>query len=141
MRAARLVAILLCGAAFAAQAAPLADPDAKTVRGIVQAQLAAFAADDAEKALALAVPGVRTQFASPDRFLAMVRAHYPMVHRPRSVTYLKPDSDGTMVFQPLRIADAAGGRWLVTYLLQQQTDRQWRISACLVKAETPRVQA
>src|SRR5262245_23353967 len=43
--------------------------DAKAVRSVIEAQLAAFAADDADKAFSFAAPNVRTFFVSADRFL------------------------------------------------------------------------
>lgn len=120
-------------------AADLPKEDASRVREVVQAQLKAFAADDAGKAFALADPGIRSKFGNAEHFMAMVRAHYPMVHRPASVTFLKPESDGEMAYQRVRMTDSAGSAWLVTYLLQRQQDKAWRISACLVVPDAPRL--
>jgi hypothetical protein len=120
-------------------AADLPKEEVGRVRDVVQQQLRAFAADDAGKAFALADPAIRSKFDSAEHFMAMVRAHYPMVHRPASVTFLKPESDGNMAFQRVRLTDSAGTAWLVTYLLQRQQDKAWRISACLVVPDTPRL--
>ena len=120
-------------------AADLPKEDVTRVREVVQQQLRAFAADDAGRAFALADPGIRSKFDNAEHFMAMVRAHYPMVHRPASVMFLKPESDGTMAFQRVRMTDSAGTAWLVTYLLQRQQDKAWRISACLVVPDTPRL--
>jgi len=72
-------------ATLAAMAVPLraandvAPADAKAVRVLIEAQLAAFASDDANKAYSYAAPGIQTMFGSADRFLAMVRESYPGV--------------------------------------------------------------
>ena len=58
------------------------------MRAVIEAQLAAFAADDAARAFSYAAPGIREVFGTPDRFLAMVRSGYPVVYRPASVTFL-----------------------------------------------------
>ena len=126
----------LLGAVFAAD---LNKDDELRVRSVVELQLRAFASDDAAKAFALADPGIRSKFGNADQFLAMVRAHYPMVHRPVSVLFLKPESEGPMAYQRVRVTDTAGASWMVTYLLNRQKDRQWRISACLVVPDGPRL--
>jgi hypothetical protein len=133
-------AVLLGGIFVSGQ--PKADDAASGVREVVQSQLQAFSADDARKAFALADPGIRVKFGDAEEFLAMVRAQYPMVHRPASVMFLKPESDGEIAFQKLRLTDSSGGAWMVTYLLNRQKDsNQWLISACLVVPDTPRVSA
>lgn len=113
--------------------------DLAPVRQVVQSQLRAFERDDASEAFALADPGVRSKFDNADQFMAMVRAHYPMVHRPASVLFLQPETDGETAFQRVRMTDQSGTPWLVTYLLHRQQDRQWRISACLVVPDTPKL--
>jgi len=134
-------ASVVLGGIFVAKQ-PQAEDTTNGVREVVQLQLQAFSADDAGKAFALADPGIRNKFGDAEEFMAMVRAHYPMVHRPASVMYLKPETDGDMAFQKLRLTDTSGGAWLVTYLLARQKDgKRWLISACLVVPDTPRVSA
>lgn len=148
LRSPRLrVAALLAGIGLAvmslwaaAQGSALSAADTRSVQQVVRAQLDAFAADDAHKAFALADAEVRNRFGNAQDFLAMVRAHYPMVHRPASVSFLKPESDGGLAVQRVRVADGDGGHWLVTYLLQKpKQERQWRISACIVVPDAPRL--
>jgi hypothetical protein len=66
----------------AAGAAVLAEADARAVRQVVQAQLDAFAADDAERAFSYASASIRAQFGDAASFMAMVRSGYPMVVLP-----------------------------------------------------------
>jgi hypothetical protein len=137
----RLVAACALGLAGlgAAAAADLSSGDAQTVRQVVQEQLRAFAANDAQRAFALADPGIRSKFENADQFMAMVRSQYPMVHRPATVLFLKAEADGATVFQRVRLTDAGGTGWLATYLLHRQKDHQWRISACVVVPDGPRL--
>ncbi len=124
-------------ATLAAVAMPLqaandvAPADAKAVRALIEAQLAAFASDDANKAYSLAAPAIQTMFVSADRFLAMVREQYPVVYRPASVAFLQPEwIDGKLV-QRVQMSDAAGVPWMVVYQLERQPDRAWRIAGCV----------
>jgi hypothetical protein len=49
--------------------------------------------------------------------------------------FLKPETDGTIAVQKVRISDDAGSAWSLTYLLNRQQDNQWRISGCVVTPE------
>ncbi len=113
--------------------------DDNTVQAVVQTQLRALAAQDAGTAYALADLGVRTRFGSPEAFLAGVRTQYPMMAHPASMLFMKPQSDGSIAVQKVRVTDAEGAKWMVTYLLNRQEDHQWRISGCLVEAEGAQV--
>jgi Domain of unknown function (DUF4864) len=119
------------GVGAGAAANDVAVADAKAVRALIEAQLAAFAADDAEKAFSYAAPGIRTLFVSADRFMAMVREGYPVVYRPASVAFLKPEWIDRKLIQRVQMLDAAGASWMVVYELERQPDRSWRIAACV----------
>ncbi|QJW85009.1 DUF4864 domain-containing protein [Ramlibacter terrae] len=134
-----LFAAILLGGILSVDA-PRARPDPAGVREVVQQQLQALAAEDAGTAFALADPGLRTRFGNADEFLAMLRAQYPMVVHPSSVLFLKPQSDGSMALQKVRLTDADGSNWMVTYVLNRRGDR-WLISACMVTPDAPQVMA
>ncbi len=130
------MAALCAGLAFVSplplRAAPdVSAADAKAVREVIEAQLAAFAADDADKAFSYAAPGIRAMFVTAERFLAMVRQGYPVVHRPATVTFLKPEWLDDKLIQRVQMTDAAGAPWMVVYELERQADRAWRIAACV----------
>jgi hypothetical protein len=127
-----LVLTTLAAMAMSLQAADDVSPaDAKAVRALIEAQLAAFASDDATKAYSLAAPAIQTMFVSADRFLAMVRESYPVVYRPASVAFLQPERiDGKLV-QRVQMSDAAGVPWMVVYQLERQPDHSWRIAGCV----------
>ena len=127
---------LAFGASVPARAQPVSEVDARAARTIVSAQLEAFAKDDAKRAFSYAAPSIRAMFGTPERFLAMVRAGYPVVYRPAAVTFLLPLRVDGQLFQGVHLTDAAGVLWLATYRLEHQRDGSWRIAACDVQPAT-----
>jgi uncharacterized protein DUF4864 len=129
--------VMLAACAALAVATPLhavnevSIADAKAVRALIEAQLAAFASDDANQAFSFAAPSIQTMFVSADRFLAMVRESYPVVYRPASVSFLQPEWIDGKLIQRVQMADADGAPWLVVYELERQADRSWRIAGCV----------
>jgi hypothetical protein len=125
-------ASLAC-ASVPAAAQPVSAADARAARSVVAAQLDAFANDDAERAFSYAAPAIRRMFGTPERFLAMVRASYPVVYRAASVTFLLPlRVDGELV-QGVHLTGADGALWLATYHLERQRDGTLRIKGCDVQ--------
>lgn len=119
-------------AASSAVAGPLPESEAQKVRGVIVAQFEAFAEDDAESAFQTATPAVREAIGSSGRFLALVRGAYPMVYRPASVTFHKPQEEGGSAFQLVEITDSEAKSWLALFALERQPDATWRISGCVV---------
>ena len=113
-------------------AAAFSPAQEKSVRAVVEAQLAALARDDAVKAFSFAAPNVRQAVGSAAAFLAMVQRGYPVVYRPASVAFLKPEGKGDQAIQRVQMVDDNGDAWLAIYSLQLQKDRSWRISGCQV---------
>ncbi len=134
-----LAVLLLASASLFARADPVSASDAKAVHAVVEAQLAAFAADDAKKAFSYAAPSIREMFGTPERFIEMVRTGYPAVFRPTSVTFLQPLQVQGRMFLGVRLVDADGAQWLATYSLERQADKSWRISGCDVQPATGRM--
>ena len=128
-----LLAFVLLLSAWPCQAAPaLSMSDEKKVLAVVQAQLKAFAADNAKQAFALATPALQTQFGTPDNFMAMVRTTYPVVYDPANVAFLKPEAQDSGVILRVQMNDQQGRPWLAVYSLQLQKDKSWRISGCVI---------
>lgn len=138
-RAHRVLAGLLFAATLAgflpasARAEPVSAADAKAVRAVVEAQLAAFADDDGQRAFSYAAPSIRQMFGTPDRFMAMVRGSYPVVYRPSAVVFLHPARVEGQLVQGVHLTDAGGALWLAVYQLERQPDASWRISGCSVQ--------
>jgi Domain of unknown function (DUF4864) len=115
-----------------AHAQAISAKDEKAVQTVVQSQLAAFAKDDADKAFSYATPELRKSIGNSAAFMAMVKGSYPLVYRPASVAFLKPEASGDDVIQRVQMRDASGASWLAVYSLQRQKDKTWRISGCAV---------
>lgn len=134
--------VLCCWSPMAAHAAPLAEADVRAVRQVVQAQLDAFAADDAERAFSYASASIQTQFGDATTFMAMVRSGYPMVVRPAAVAFYLPQADDATpgapasVRQEAQLRDRDGRQWIATYLLERQPGNGWRIGGCVMRADS-----
>jgi hypothetical protein len=122
-------------AADAGDPASIGDHDVHAIRGVVEAQLKALAADDAVLAFSYASPSVRMQFGDPGSFISMVREGYSMLIRPSDIAFLQPQSAEGGVAQPVYFRDEEGRTWLATYQMQRQPDKSWRINGCVVEAE------
>lgn len=131
-----LAALLVCIGLtrFDARAAVdvIGEPDASAIRTVVEAQLAAFERDDALAAFAFASPAIRRAFVTPDGFLGMVREHYPVVYRPRTVRFLPPRRVDDQPVQLVEMSDSDGAVWMAIYRLQRQIDGTWLIDGCAV---------
>jgi hypothetical protein len=115
-----------------AHAENLSAADEKSIRAVIEGQLAAFSKDDADKAFSFAAPNVREALGSAANFMSMVRSDYPVVYRPASVAFLKAEGKDGGVIQRVQMADASGAAWLAVYSLQKQKDKSWRITGCTV---------
>ena len=125
--------LALAGLGFAPSGrAAVPASDAEQVQSVVRAQLAAFAVDDGERAFSFAAPELRQMFGTSALFMRMVRASYPVVYRPASVTFLQPKPDQDVVLQPVQMTDAKGASWLAMYRVQRQADKTWRIAGCIL---------
>ena len=122
-----------------AVAKPISPKQTAQIQAVVQAQLKAFAADDAALAFSYATPRIRKMFGDADTFLAMVRSSSPMVYRPASTSFFKPEKlDGAWV-QRVQMSDAQGALWQAVYSLELQRNGAWRINGCEVTASNARV--
>jgi len=131
LRLARSVAasaLLLTG--VGAQAQALTANDEQQIIATVQAQLDAFAQDDAEKAFSFAAPNIRMLMGNADYFLALVRGQYRVVYRPASVAFIKPQGQRDSAVLRVQMTDSDGDAWIATYGLQRQSDATWRITGC-----------
>ena len=122
-----LACVVGATASAATKAPPVSAADARAVRTVIESQLDAFAADEAERAFSFAAPSIRQMFGTSERFMAMVKRGYPVVYRPASVAFLKPLTIEGGVLQEVQLTDADGEVWIASYRMQRQRDRSWRI--------------
>lgn len=118
--------------------AEVPEAQAAKAREVVQAQLDAFAADDARRAFLLASPSARRHLRSPDNFINLVRRNYAVVYRPASVAFLKPQLIDGVVTLGVQMTDAQGSAWLATYQLERQPDGIFLIDGCELVANEGR---
>ena len=123
-----VVATMFIPPAGAVPKAPaVSNADARAIRTVIEHQLDAFAADDPARAFSYAAPAIRQMFGTPERFMSMVRNGYPVVYRPASVTFLKPERVEGELVQAVQMTDAEGTVWVALYRMQRQPDKTWRI--------------
>jgi hypothetical protein len=133
-----LITLSLGLATGVAWPAEVPEAQAAKAREVVQAQLDAFAADDARRAFLLASPSARRHLRSPDNFINLVRRNYAVVYRPASVAFLKPQLIDGVVILGVQITDAQGSAWLATYQLERQPDGIFLIDGCELVANEGR---
>lgn len=119
-----------------ASAGGLSPKDQKHIIDVVQAQLHAFARDDAAKAFSYAAPNIRHLVGTAENFLEMVRTQYEIVYRPSATTFMQPHGEAGEATLKVQLTDADGDTWTATYSLQRQKNKTWRITGCTVAAAT-----
>lgn len=93
----------------------------------IQSQINAFLADDFATAFTFASPGIQNMFRTPENFGAMVRNGYPMVWRPRDVTFGDLRDLSGALWQEVILTDQTGQRHVLAYQMEQR-DGVWRIA-------------
>ncbi|MGH8727996.1 MAG: DUF4864 domain-containing protein [Burkholderiales bacterium] len=108
----------------------MTEDDWRKVRGVIEHQLDAFAHDDAETAFSFASPKIQKLFQTPASFMAMVKADYQAVYRPRSVNFLKPAVVEGRALQPVQLLGPDSVAMVAIYTMEEQTDGTWKIDGC-----------
>jgi hypothetical protein len=127
-----MFALMLAMSLLSAASAQLNETTAQAVKHTVQAQLAAFAKDDADLAFSYAAPTIRAMFETPQNFMAMVQDAYPVVYRPERFLFLASSGTDSAVVLPVKMWDKEGQSWMATYKLELQADGRWLIVACVL---------
>lgn len=113
-----LLAALLGPVAASTARATGHDAATAQAQAVINAQIAAFLADDLDAAFALASPTIRAIFVTPEGFGQMVRTGYPMVYRPSSVRFLDSAQRPGLLIQRVLVTDAAGRGHVLEYQMQ-----------------------
>jgi hypothetical protein len=126
-----LACLVLPSLVLPLHAEDLSAADRGAIRAVVEDQLAAFQRDDGDAAFAFASPGIRAQFGTVDNFMAMVRAGYQPVYRPREVAFgdVRVD-DGGRIVQRVLLVGPDGVPVVALYTMERQPDGSWRIAGC-----------
>ncbi len=116
-----------------------ADPASATeaAERLIRNQIAAFSADDGERAFSFAAPEIQQKFGNAASFMQMVRKSYPAVYRPISLRFQPasfPDpGSAEVMLQMVELTDANGGYWIATYQVERQPGGEWRIAGCAMR--------
>lgn len=97
------------------------------IRSVIGNQITAFQADDFGAAFGFASPTIKGMFGSPERFGAMVRQGYPMVHRPDEVRYLGLRQESGRQVQWVMIRDGQGRVHFLDYEMIE-AEGGWQIN-------------
>lgn len=117
--------VLACGAA----AQGLDREDVGAMQRVIDAQLDAFARDDAQGAFAFASPGIQARFGTAETFAQMVREQYAAVYRATSRMFLRPVvEEGTVIF-PVQLSDRDGRVWVALYTMRHGASG-WKVAGC-----------
>jgi len=106
------------------------EADRQAVHEVIQSQLDALKADDADRVFELANPAMRARFRTPANFMAMIKAEYEAIYRPRAVFFQDVLIRGDLALQRLLVVDSHSKAVTATYFLQRQQDGAWRIGGC-----------
>jgi len=132
---ARLLLVLVVlwavvGTARAEDGAPLPPADAAAIRQVIQDQISAFRRDDSRGAFAFASPVIQGKFQTPENFMAMVKAAYPQVYRPREVEFQSLADSARGPIQEVIVVGPDGVPVMALYVMEKQPDGSWRINGC-----------
>ncbi|MEM7251928.1 MAG: DUF4864 domain-containing protein [Pseudomonadota bacterium] len=131
-----LVRLSLLGLLFVAaiaRAEGISTDTAVEIRQIISEQLAAFRADDANRAFSFASPEIQHRFGNPERFLAMVKRGYAPVYRPRRVSFESIDMVQGRPVQRVLVWDQSDQAYIALYSLSHTEALGWRITGCVLK--------
>ncbi|MGF1458012.1 MAG: DUF4864 domain-containing protein [Leptolyngbyaceae cyanobacterium] len=114
----------------------LTPADEAEIIAVIQQQLAAFQANNADLAFSFASPGIQDQFQTAEQFMVMVQSMYEPVYRPQSVDFGELALIRGNPVQAVTVLGPAGALMTAYYQMEQQSDDSWRIAGCfLVPAE------
>ncbi|MBV8209083.1 MAG: DUF4864 domain-containing protein [Burkholderiaceae bacterium] len=106
--------------------------EGREIRAVIEAQLKAFAADDASLAFSYASASIRAQFRDAYSFMTMVRQGYPMLIRPSETLFVPPHAVDDSVIQTVHLRDRDGRSWRARYHMLRQPGGTWQINGCAV---------
>jgi hypothetical protein len=108
----------------------------KAIQRVIEGQLRALKAGDAAKAFSFASSGIRTQFGTPDNFIAMVRSGYDALFVARYTEFLPGAVIDGRVIQPLRLVAPDNTVLVALYTMEKQKDGRWKIAGCVLAPST-----
>ncbi|MEO0406164.1 MAG: DUF4864 domain-containing protein [Cyanobacteria bacterium P01_A01_bin.135] len=108
----------------------LTSTDRADIRSVIEQQIQAFRQGNAEAAFAFASPGIQEQFKTPQLFIKMVQTAYDPLYRARSVVFQDIGTVEGKLAQQVVIMGPDEALYRVYYLMQRQSNSDWRINGC-----------
>lgn len=110
-----------------------ADNAEAAVRAVVEAQVAALAAGDAEEAFSYATPDIQKRFGSAENFLVMVRLSYRVLIKAKVFEVEAAEAQGQHGAVRAHVVGKDGKAFKAIYPLLRQPDGTWRIDGCYLQ--------
>jgi ketosteroid isomerase-like protein len=130
----RALVVIAAVMALSFSLAPARADDAKAdVQAVVEAQVAALAAGDAEAAFSYATPDIQKRFGSPRNFLAMVQLSYSALIEAELFEVEAVAAEGGHGAVRAHVIGKDGRAFKAIYPLLRQPDGAWRIDGCYLQ--------
>ena len=113
----------------ASMAQDLPFDESAAIIAVVQAQLEAFAVDDAETAFEMASDETKAVVGSPQALLGVVREWYPALYRPQKAEFSSAEVMGGNALQEVTITDDNGVVWIAIFLMTLDDHASWKIDS------------
>lgn len=111
--------------------------ESAAIHAVVETQLQAFAADDAETAFDMASEETQALLGSPQALLGIVREWYPPLYRPKNMVFADAEVAGENAIQEVEITDSNGVVWLAVFLMSLDEHASWKVDSYhLVETES-----
>jgi hypothetical protein len=104
--------------------------DRVAIRAVVQAQLEALAADDADTAFALTTADTRSKLGDPATFLQIIKEQFQPIYHHRRAIFSMPEIMAGRILQVVRLTDGDSSVWLAAFLMQKDQDGNWKVDDC-----------
>lgn len=114
----------------------LSPGDHTAIQAVINNQIRALQADDAEAAFALSAPDVRRQFGTAEAFAGMIREDYEPLLRHYSRVFLAIAIEDEEVIQPVRFVNRDGTVVVGLFGMERQPDGEWKVYGCQLKPTT-----
>ncbi|HEU0221722.1 MAG TPA: DUF4864 domain-containing protein [Paracoccaceae bacterium] len=102
------------------------------IQSIIRQQIAAFRANDLERAFSFASPDIRAMFGNAQNFGRMVQQGYPMVWRPDDVRMGELSEQAGRLVQAVILRDATGALFIADYEMIE-VGGAWRIDGVRIR--------
>lgn len=110
----------------------------EAMQSAIRGQIGAFQANDADAAFAYAAPAIRQRFASPARFVSMVRQAYSTVFEHQSFSFIDEALTSAGPAQRVEFVTEDGLVWGGIYTFEEADTGELFISGVLLRRENTR---